>query len=336
MSDQKRGDPAGHRLAKRRAAILAEAGTVARQLQVLLKRAGFDHTVCNKIIEDLAVDEQAQLMKAHGHVEPRTRFKRKLSSHPLLDVRMRNNLFVDESGRSIPHSLAPTHAPAFALGAVAMKEEDIASYHGAADKIKIDFFGRKDFNFHEPNMRNRDGRYYFDGDEKRQLEFDEAMTRLIRDTDFVAFGVGIRKDAFEKEFVDTGVDPYLATDVYAVAILMLLERYVDFLAHEADPRFGRVIFESQGPREDAYHQLEYARVLLEGSQWVPEAAFRNWLETGLRFTPKSTSEPMELADILSRDLFEWVRGNCAVAPKGGRCSAIRSTAGAMGAGGSSA
>lgn len=69
-------------------------------------------------------------------------------------------------------------------------------------------------------------------------------------------------------------------------------------------------FESQGPKEDAEHQMEYARLLLDGSQWIADASFRNWLETGLRFVPKSGSHPMELADMLSRELFEWIRDGC--------------------------
>jgi hypothetical protein len=316
MDKEKRGDPTGRRLAQRRASVLAEAGMVARQLEVLLDRAEFDTSDCRKIIEDLAVAEQGQLLKAHGRIESRNRFKKKLSGHPLLDDRLKNVLFVDESGKALPHRLAPSFAPAFAVGAVAMQEEDVASYCSAADEIKMEFFGRTDFNFHEPDMRNYDGRYHLDGDEKRRSEFDRALDGLVRETGFVAFGVGVRKDAFEKEFVDTGVDPYLATDVYAVAILMLIERYVDFLAFGEDPRFGRVNFESQGPREDAQHQLEYARVLVEGSQWVSEAAFRHWLAPGVQFTPKvGGSEPMELADMMSRDLFEWVRGGCTGTPK---------------------
>lgn len=97
--------------------------------------------------------------------------------------------------------------------------------------------------------------------------------------------------------------------------MMLLERYIDFLASSETKRFGRVTFESIGPCEDAEHQLEYARTLLDGSQWVPDSAFRSWLETGLRFEPKKGSHPPELADMMSRDLYEWVRGNCEVKPK---------------------
>ena len=69
-------------------------------------------------------------------------------------------------------------------------------------------------------------------------------------------------------------------------------------------------FESQGPLEDALHQLEYARVLISGSQWLKPSSFRNWLETGLRFAPKRGSEATELADMVARSLYEWVRGGC--------------------------
>lgn len=315
MVNQQRGDPAGRRLARRRAEKLAEAGQVARLLEVLVKRAGHDSASVRKIIKDLAVDEQVQLMKAHGHIEPRTRFKKKLSGQPLLDTRLRSLLFIDESGKSTPEPRVTKHPPFFALGAVAMNEEDVDYYCAAADKIKLEFFGRTDFSFHEPAMRNRLDRYYFGGNVNRQLEFDQAIDRLIRETNFVAFGVGIRKDAYRKEFVEPGVDPYLPTDIYALAIQLLLERYIDSLAEDPDPRFGRVTFESQGPREDAAHQLEYARVLLDGTQWVPESAFRNWLEAGLQFATKGKSHPTELADMMSRDLFEWVRGDCDVTPK---------------------
>jgi len=164
-------------------------------------------------------------------------------------------------------------------------------------------------------MRKREKPFYFEGNEERQKEFEAAVDKLVEETDFTVFGVGIRKHAFAKDFVDAGVDPYLPTDVYALSILLLLERYIDFLYTESVQRLGRVIFESQGPLEDAVHQLEYARVLIDGSQWVHPAAFRNWLEPGLRFQPKCGSHPSEIADMFARDLFEWVRDDCAIEPR---------------------
>jgi hypothetical protein len=36
----------------------------------------------------------------------------------------------------------------------------VDNYCVAADAIKLEFFGRKDFSFHEPHMRYREDRYY--------------------------------------------------------------------------------------------------------------------------------------------------------------------------------
>ena len=292
--------------------MLAEAAQVANTLRVLLKRAEFDSTSCTKLIRELGGHERSYLQKSFGRIEPRRRFKGH-DPQPLLAHRMLHGLYIDECGKSMPEpSLGPTY---FALGAVAMIEEDVASYRAAADRIKLEFFGKTDITFHDPYMREHDGPYYFGGNESRQREFDDAIDHLVDDTKCVVFGVGVRKWGFEREFVETGLDPYLPTDAYAVAISMLLERYLDYLAHCATEALGRITFESQGPKEDAEHQLEYARLLLEGTQWVSASSFRNWLETGLRFTPKSGSDPMELADMFSRDLYEWIRDGCQQSPK---------------------
>src|SRR6266568_5074146 len=96
------------------------------------------------------------------------------------------------------------------------------------------------------------------GNGDRQAEFDAAINDLVRQTPFAAFGVGVRKGAMRLHFEQAGLDPYLPTDAYAVAIMLMLERYMDFLASCPERQLGRVILESQGPREDAFHQLEYA------------------------------------------------------------------------------
>jgi len=266
------------------------------------------------LIKEMAEEEQVELHKGYGRIEPRRRFKPH-DSHPLLKKRPRSGLFIDENGKSNPEPRVRERPTVFCLGAVAMPEEAVDNYRAAADEIKLEFFGTTDITFHEPHMRRRENRYHFNGDETRQLEFDKAINQLVNEANFVAFGVGIRKEAYAEEFVKPGLDPYLPTDVYPLAIMLLLERYIDFLASSTIQRFGRVTFESIGPREDAEHQLEYARLLLDGSQWVSASAFRSWLETGLRFEPKAGSHPLELADMLSRDLYEWVLSDCVETPK---------------------
>jgi hypothetical protein len=322
MGKEKRGDPEGRRLAQQRAVLLSEAGRVALVLEALIDRANYDTEVCKKLVRDLAKSEELELHRGYGRIESRKRFKKKGTGAPLLERRSRNLLYIDESGKSVPQPLTFQHPPFFALGAVAMQQEEVDNYCIAADEIKLKFFGRKDFSFHEPLIRHRENddrfgvNYHFGGDVELQQEFDLALDELVEQSKFEAFGVGVRKAPFQKEFIETGVDPYLPTDVYPLAVLLLLERYIDFLAHESPSRFGRITFESQGPREDAYPQFEYARVLMGGSQFVPDGAFRDWLETGLRFEPKPhASNPMELSDMLSRDLYEWIRDGCSIVPK---------------------
>lgn len=98
-------------------------------------------------------------------------------------------------------------------------------YRAAADAIKSQSFGPIDVTFHEPEMRWHKGRYAFGGSTETQAAFDRVIDDLIERTPFTAFGTGIRKDRFFADFADTGIDSYLPTDVYAVANVMVLERY---------------------------------------------------------------------------------------------------------------
>ena len=196
-----------------------------------------------------------------------------------------------------------------------MSPREVERYVERADALKGQFFDPADITFHEPAMRRHEQAYYFSGDKGKQAEFDEAINELVMTTEFVVFGAAIRKDAFAKEFTDSGLDPYLPANPYAVAITMLLERYVDYLLVSGERRhMGRVTFESQGAREDAEHQVQFARLLLDGTQWVPESAFQQAIQPGATFVPKSGSHPTELADLFARDLYEWTRSGCRTEP----------------------
>jgi hypothetical protein len=305
--DRPAGDTPGRRVARRTSQLLAEAGHVSRTLELLLERAGHPIEGARRLTAEIRDAEQTQALKAEGHVESRRRFKGGPVRIPAAPDRWL--LFVDESGKSFPSA-----TDFFALGAVAMTGAEAERYRTRADELKERFWSHHGLTFHEPYMRHHDGDYYFEGDEARCAEFDEALEKLVRDTEFTVFGVGIRKRAFS-EFLSKGSDPYLPFDVYAVAIQMLLERFVDFRAMNVGERTRtKVLLEAQGPREDAEHQRVYADVLLHGTQWVPESAFQQWLETGVRFPTKHGSDPMELADMVSRDIYEWLEAGCTGSP----------------------
>lgn len=308
------GDPEGRRLARRQAQLLSEAGIVAHVLEVLLRRTDCEATACADLLKEIHKQEAAALQKSYGRIEPRTRFKTGIK-RDILWRGPRYVLHVDEGGKSNPEKLTPPQPTYFALAGISIAEEAMLAYSKRADAVKQKFFGHTDVTFHEPHMRERRDWFDLRGDVAKQREFDEAINELLESTEFKVFGVGIRKDAYQKEFIDAGLDPYLPNDVYALAIIMLMERYLDFLSSQADVRLGRVIFESQGTLEDAIHQLEYARALVNGSQWVAAKSFQLWLEPGLTFRPKMGSDPMEIADMFARDLYEWTRSECTGNPK---------------------
>ncbi len=87
------------REAARRARLLAEAGRVARMLEVLLQRADALVDGSRALTEQIGQLEQAALLRAHGRVESRRRFKHR-SGHPLHEGREASYLFFDECGLS--------------------------------------------------------------------------------------------------------------------------------------------------------------------------------------------------------------------------------------------
>ncbi len=232
------GDPEGRRVHRERARQLGEAARLAEAVRIVLRRAKYgDLPAVQRLISAIRVDENDALTKAEGAIRSRKKFKHK-TGHPLHAGKPSNLLFLDESGRA-DHK-GQRH---FALAAVSMSETAATSYQQRADRVKTAFFGTTDITFHEPMMRRHDGPYYFSGDTVKQREFLAAIDELVRDTECTVFGTGIRKDAYENEFVSTGIDPYLPANVYTVAIQMVLERYVHYLmSHPHDP-MGRVTFE---------------------------------------------------------------------------------------------
>lgn len=310
------GDPEGRRVFRRRAGFLAEAGRAATALGRALDRAASPlASDARELADRVAHEERTAHHRADGRVEGRRRYKRSSGSgNPVRDQRPINLLAVDESG--VPHSqTASGGGDWFALGAVAMTLEEAARYQDAADRLKLEFFGRTDVTFHEPLMRRRLGHFSFGGRSDRQREFAATIADLIADREFTAFAIGIRKRALRELLGDSLPDPYLPPGIYSIAIHLLLELYVDFLAHEPSEPIGRVVWEAQGPREDAEHQRDFVDTLLNGTRRTSESAFRRFLEPGMSFIPKGGSHPIELSDMLARDMFEWIRSGCRIEPQ---------------------
>jgi hypothetical protein len=294
----------------------------------MLERAGHDRAQAAALTNAISEAEQSQLLRAEGRVESRRRFK----GGPIQPVASpdRQLLFLDESGKSIPSAVG-----LFALGGIAMTGAEAERYRSRADAVKERFWGHRGITFHEPHMRWHDEEFHFDGDVEKQAAFDAALEQVVHETDFTVFGVALRKGPFA-DFIAAATDPYLVPDLYSTTMQMLLERYIDFRVSQGAPRTrSKILLEAQGAREDATHQREFADILLNGTQWVPESAFQQWLEAGILFPNKHGSDPMELADMISRDVYEWAERAVPVGSADGRSSTIVSTAAGIGSTGSS-
>jgi len=313
-ANQSSGDPFGRRVWRRRAQALEHARSAAAALRILLQRV--DDPISARVAgveAHIAESERVAIQRGGGRIEPRKRFRRPDSGGNPVRERRRplNWLYLDESGS--PHPAAGRTQDAwFALAGVSMSLEQSRIYEDAADQVKRAFFGQTDLTLHEPDMRRNERMFNLGDDQRRQHAFRGAVDELVLSTEFVAFAVGIRKREYGALSGDS--DPYLPVGVYDAAMQLLLERYVDFLHNHGDDPRGRVTLEAQGAREDAEHQRSYVELLLNGTQWVPEGAFRSYLETGVRFKGKVGSHPLELSDMLARDVFEWIRSDCLLAP----------------------
>ncbi len=303
------GDPEGRRRAQRQARELEHAGRVAKLLRLLLLRAESSSAANAKELEgSIAAAEAIAIQRSQGRLESRSRFRRPNSGgNPVREDRPRHLLFIDESGTSQPPS-EQTKEAWFSLAGIAMSPGQALTYQEESDALKRRFFGRTDITLHEPLMRTHRQDFSFGGDQNRQSAFRDAVDELVTRAGFVAFAVGIRK--WELMAGDENHDSYLPRGAYEIGMQLLLERYIDYLHHEDQDWRGRVTLEAQGSREDAEHQQAFVELLLQGTQWVPDSAFRSYLETGLRFAGKDGSHPIELSDMLARDVFEWIRSDC--------------------------
>ena len=221
-------------------------------------------------------------------------------------------LFLDESGDAATGKGATDW---LGLSGIAMTQSDVAAYVEAADILKRRFFGETNLTFHEPQMRHRQGRFSFEQDHAKQRAFSEAISQLADEAEFVAFGVGIRKaELVRLAEAEPEVRPF-QIDIYGVAIHLMAERFVEYLAPRSKrPAQGTFVFEAQTRHEDARHQRSLIETLLGGSPGIAQPAFVRHIEPGAKFVPKQGSHPTELADMLARDIFEWLKSDCTAEP----------------------
>lgn len=59
----------------------------------------------------------------------------------------------------------------------------------------------------------------------------------------------------------------------------------------------------------------FGHLLVDRTQWVSESGFRTWLEPGVSFVPERGSLAGQLADVVAREINEWVTSGWVKDPK---------------------
>lgn len=291
---------------RQRSELLRDAARRARQLRVILEQAdaleatGFDSVL--RGIQSAADEGPAFSGKLYM---ARTKY-----SHDRPSDRPVIHLFVDESGQADDMWMPGKNDPFFTLGAIAIRADAQKDYRARAEVLKRKFFKNSTnvilhaSELREAMNRTPKGKGKFalnDGQSWQGLV--RALGKLVKETEFTAFGIIIQKEIFNREFTETGKDPFLPRETYDLALHLLLERFTSFLASEADAPIGSITLESQGPERDAPHQLSIAETIAYGTRWVSPRPLQRDIRPGVEFLNKQPSHPLELSDMLANLLY---------------------------------
>lgn len=99
----------------------------------------------------------------------------------------------------------------------------------------------------------------------------------------------INKPAYMQRYGPTRpVDQFLPTNLYAMALDFVLERFVKFLEAQ-DSSAGSILAESRGRAEDAQVGAEYQELLSRGNPFLPGERFSRVHATEITFVWRGTA-----------------------------------------------
>ncbi len=317
--DDKRDDGA---VARERAGHLKHATDLARRLEEVLEQAdalketGFTEVPSRIALAAKIAEEDASAFSGRPHPGRETYFHHRPADRPVI------HLFVDESGLARDVRKSKGSGDLFALGAVAISSDALEQYWTHANQLKREFFkGGPDVILHASDLREAikgsdgRGRQFALNTDKSWPNLVRALEDLVEQTDFTAFGIIIQKWVFHQQFTVLGQDPFLPRETYDLALHLLLERFVSFLASEDDAPIGSIALEHQSPGENARHQLSIAETIAYGTRWISPEPLQLDIQPGVEFLKKQPSHPLELSDILANLLYQLARDEFDQAPR---------------------
>jgi hypothetical protein len=220
-------------------------------------------------------------------------------AHPEVDSDRTCTVSVDECGQ---HELnAKDNYKTFGLGAAIVRDEDWLLFDAKWREWKRTFLGSAEKLVHEPNVRKRNGSFWFGGDKTLGNNAVAALPQIIRDLPFTGVVCIIHREKYLEKYGGESPNVTLPRHAYLMALHFLAERIALALQHSFGGAKARLIFESRGPKEDALLQYEFARLFLDGTAYLSAAYFRHQFFPGLAFKSKDDNDSgLQIADLLVR------------------------------------
>lgn len=225
----------------------------------------------------------------------------------------RYRLYLDESGDHVFNYLEQPSHRYFCLLGCWFRNADYLVFHDRLEALKKAHVPHHPDDppvLHREDIINRRGHFKHLQDPVVAQAFDDAPVTLMDEAKFRVVGVVIDKLALRQKYAEVAAHPY------HLALGFLLQRYCGYLNHIN--RFGDVLAESRGGREDQLLMDSYARVYAQGVWMTPAAQFQRALTSKqLKVKKKSTNiAGLQLADLLGHPLRQAILRGEGLLPEG--------------------
>lgn len=206
-------------------------------------------------------------------------------------------MYVDEVGNSDRKSTSnPNHRFFSLTGVILLLEVVKKQLHPEFEELKSRFF---DFHpddpiiFHRKEIVNARHPFGVLKDKEIRTKFDEALLRIISETDFTVITVVLDKQEYIKLYKEFRYDPYH----YCLSVL--LERYVHYLDKKG--LYGDVLAESRNKKENRRLKKEFHRLYEIGTQHIAEKEISRVLTSSeIKIKSKENNiAGLQLADLLA-------------------------------------
>jgi hypothetical protein len=209
----------------------------------------------------------------------------------------RYRLYIDEVGNSdLESSDNPNHRFLSLTGVILDLPYVARILHPQMERLKTEFFGShpdEPVIFHRKEMINAKHPFETLKDKDVLRSFDAKLLDFLKSWDYTVMTVCLDKKNHKETYSIWRYDPYH----YCLAVL--LERFVFFLNRKR--RFGDVMAESRGGKEDDRLKKSFSRLFEQGTQFVSPLQFQNALSSRqLKVKPKANNvSGLQLADLVA-------------------------------------